>query len=149
MIYLYIPDGLATQYNKWVRPMVFLSLAVATFMLLGRDERPVANRGIANRIAISSVILYGIVFVGAIMLLGGAYNIATPSFSVVYWKIWTTGTSFLSLEIIRFKLIRNADKSIQPAIVTILTIAYTFVNLTVLRGMILDENNFQISYFHP
>jgi len=116
-----------------LQPMVFVVLAVAVFVFIGRDARHIPGAYAANMVVILSILTYGIVILALSFLFGAGTNAMTASPTVVVHSLWTRALIVVLGEYIRYKLIKSADHHNRVVIICLLTVALAYGHMDSIR----------------
>jgi len=121
-----------------LRPLAYSLLTMAVLVYIGFDSRPVRRAYDANRVAILSVVLYGLVFLTAVFLFGASVNAMAPSPSVITRNLWERGSIVVFSELIRYKLIKSSNQA-RTGIVIALTIVLAYGHMNALRLLVYTD----------
>lgn len=125
--------GYMSLYLAWIRPGIFAVLALIVYALYGFDKRRVLMAYQSNMAAAMCVAMYSIAFIGLAFLFGAGINADTPNMGMRLWRVRTLGSVVLMREMIRYKLIKLADKGEKPHVLALLTTVFAFVLVDDLR----------------
>ena len=134
--YIFIPADALRVYSIGAQPLLFVAFAVAVLVFTGVDERPVRNVFYSNIFTFLSLALFGIITIIAMLLFGAGRNAMTADSAVVVRSLWERGAPIVFGEIIRYKLINNAERRHRHATIIMLTIVLAFSQMNALRILI-------------
>lgn len=145
-VFLFIPADIVRLYNQ-SRPLLYAILAIAIFVFMGIDKRPVPSAYNAKLVAVISIALFGIVFLVTAFLFGAGRNVMTLHPNVVMRNLWQHGTVVIIGEYIRYKLIKGTSPLHgRTAVIVALTLVLAYANMNVIR-MMLDMDLIMSSVF--
>lgn len=145
-IFMTIPLQAIRLFNLALRPIVYATLAIAVYIFMGADRRPVPKAYLANMLAILSFAIFGVVFIALSFVLGGGLNVMTPSLAVVSRSIWEHGSVVVLGALIRYKLIKTSGLQYRTGIVTALTIVLAYAEMNLLRSLLADANIWDVFF---
>ena len=120
-----LPDFLSL-YNMTIRPLTFATLAIATFIFMGRDLRINRHMDLANKLALLFVLMFGFIMLLLSFMIGVGHNSMAVSWPVVMRNLWERGLIIILGDLIRYKLIKSANSKERHAIIFILTITLVY-----------------------
>ena len=113
-------------YIVWVRPFMYLTIAIAIYMYFGIDARRIRKAYQANLASVISVVIYIATFIGLAFILGAGENATAPTAAMRIWHLITIGSVVVLREIIRFKLIKQASLIERNIVITVLILTLVF-----------------------
>ena len=136
--FMIIPLNTIQMYNMVLRPLVYAVLTAMVYTFIGLDARPVCKVNNANKIAVISVAMFGIVFLSTAFLFGFSTNRLTLNLPFVVGNIWERGFIILLGELIRYKVIKainlkDRTSSISVFAIYMLTIVLAYGRMNTLN----------------
>jgi len=109
-----------------MRPLVYLILAVAIYVFIGRDLRIVRDASFANKLALLFILMFGLTILLLAFGFGVGHNSLVASSPVVMRNLWERGLIVILGEFIRYKLIKHAGVQERGVIIFMLTIVLVY-----------------------
>ena len=143
--YIFMSARFLRLHGLALQPLIYVTLAVACIIFLGKDERPVRKAYYANMVAILSAGIFGIVFFVSAIVFGAGANAMAGSPAAMINTLWTHGSVVILGTVIRYKLIR---KAMNPVPVTIaITIVLAYGQMNGLRMLFAGVMDFETVFF--
>ena len=143
--YIFMPARFLRLHSLALQPLIYVALAVACVIFLGKDKRPVRKAYYANMVAILSAVIFGTVFFASAIVFGAGANAMAVSPAAMINNFWTHGSVVLLGTVIRYKLIRRASNRI--AVTTALTIVLAYGQMNGLRMLFAGVMDFETVFF--
>ena len=138
-VYIFIPSEAVRLFNQVLRPLIFGLLAVYVYVFIGKDARPAAKDYYIKVISVISVAVYGLIFLLTAYFNGIGTNIMAANPSMKLWNLWHWGTVVLFGELIRYKLLKNAQENNRAVIFFVVTLVLAYAQMNDLRYMVNGE----------
>jgi signal peptidase I len=137
-VYILLPAVSASQFIN-VRPLIYFLVIIIYAVFVGKDERPIPKGVRSTLLARFGVIAYFAVLFLLGALFGFGRNTVGYGFSAFTNNFWTFGTIALLYEYLRFRIIKSVSAEQRSIMATVITLAYTFIQLDSLRGFMRNE----------
>jgi len=114
-------------------------LALAVYVFMGIDLRPVRKAYWATMIALLSIMMLGMVMLIVSFLFDAGQNIMTINPAIIVNNLWTRGLVVVLGDFIRYKLIKSTNQQNRGGVIIALTVILAYSQMNALQ-MLLQGN---------